>query len=235
LSDEPQGRHQWRSLLFVHWEIPVERLRALVPKALTLDTFEGKAYVGLVPFTMPLVQPLRWLPVRVGFHETNVRTYVTLDGQPGVWFFSLDAASSLAVRAARGWFHLPYHRADMTLDRRADRVRYQSERRWPEPVPATLALEARVEGALPPPQPGSLEHFLVERYLLYSERGGDLYRGRVRHQPYPLRRAEILSLDESIVEAVGLGPRGARTPALFSDGVDVDVFPIHRVTLEKRS
>jgi uncharacterized protein len=226
------GRHHWRSLLFAHWEIAPEVLRPLLPRGLEIDTFEGKSYVGLVPFSMPMVQPLAWLPLRVGFHETNVRTYVRHHGhEAGVWFFSLDAESSAAVLGARATFHLPYHRAEMHLEREPDRVRYRSTRRWPKPLPGDLALEATLGAPIPPPLQGSLAHFLVERYHLYAQRGDKLYQARVQHAPYRLREATITTLDESLLAAATLAPRGEATPTWFCEGVDVDVFAPKRVTV----
>ena len=227
----PQGFHQWRSLLFVHWEVPVDVLRAKVPERVAIDTFEGKAFVGLVPFTMMGIRPMRWAPPGPGvsaFHETNVRTYVHVDGVPGVWFFSLDAASSVAVRVARRFFHLPYFRAEMELARDGDGVRYTSKRLWPEPTPATLDLAYTIGDDAGPSEPGSFQHFLVERYFLYSvKRDGTLVRGQVHHTPYPVRRAAITRMEESFVAAAGIATHGREAVSvLYSEGVDVEVFPI---------
>ncbi len=227
----PQGHHEWRSLLFVHWEVDVALVRRLVPPELDIDTFEGKTYVGLVPFTMQAIRPLRALPPIPGvsaFHETNVRVYVHHRGRyPGVFFFSLDAASSLAVRTARRFFHLPYFRADMHLERRGDRVAYRSERLWPEPKPATLDLEYEIGPALAPSREGTLEFFLAERYVLYTKnKRGELLAGRVHHTPYPLHSATIRRLGESLVSSAGFAERGTQTATLFSPGVDVDVYSI---------
>ena len=167
------GFQIWSDLLFVHWRVPVDTLQSLLPRRLTVDTFEGDAWVGLVLFTMSGVRP-RWFPAvprLSAFHETNVRTYVHLDGRdPGVWFFSLDAANSLAVRVARWRWHLNYFFSTMHLERRGDRVRYESQRRWPAPAEARVEIEARLgdPAAGFHATPGTLEHFLVERYFLYT-------------------------------------------------------------------
>lgn len=230
-----QGLQRWRTLLFAHWEVPIEVLRPLLPPSLTVDTYEGRAYVGLVPFTMRDVRPLRRLPPFPGtgdFHETNVRTYVLRDGRdPGVWFFSLDAASRLAVWAARTFFHLPYHHARMDLRQDGDAVSYRSERRGG----AGLRLRYRVGEALPPSEPGSLRFFLAERYYLYATddgpggRGGRLLRGQVHHAPYPLHAAIVEELDESLLGAAGLPRQGERLPDLYSPGVDVEIFSLERL------
>jgi len=246
----PQGFHKWRTLLFMHWEIDAAALRALVPAQLEIDTYEGRAFVGLVPFTMLGIRPTRFLPAMPGvsaFHETNVRTYVHFEGRDlGVWFFSLDAANSLAVRAARRFWHLPYFRAEMRIDaRRGDRaidavndavdtgahVAYRSERLWPEPLPAKIDLAYSIGEDAGPSVPGSLQHFLAERYFLYSQkRSGTIMRGRVHHAPYPLRRARVERLEESLLAAAGLARDGERdAPDLYSPGVDVEVFALDAI------
>jgi uncharacterized protein YqjF (DUF2071 family) len=226
-------RQRWAELLFLHWPVPVEAIRPLIPEALEVDTFDGVAYVGLVPFTMTGVR-YAWAPAVPGtsrFHETNVRTYVHLRGRdPGVWFFSLDAANALAVRLARAWYKLPYHHARMELTREADGwISYRSERGWPPPAPATCAVRCRPHGALAPSTPGTLQHFLVERYFLYAHARGGLFRGQVHHPAYEVQQAEVAGLDESLLSAAGLARPDGAPLALFSPGVDVDVYGLTRV------
>ena len=223
---------KWRTLLFLHWEVPAGLLSGLLPPGLTLDTYEGRAFIGLVPFTMKGVRPA-WLPPFAplsDFHETNVRTYVHHEGKdPGVWFFSLDAANSIAVRLARAWFKLPYHFARMELTRQAQAVSYRSERLWPAPLPGRCEVRCEPTGEAAGSTPGTLQHFLVERYFLYTAHGGALWRGQVHHPPYQVRGADVEGLDESLLAAAGL-PRPAEAPlALFSEGVNVDVFSLRRV------
>jgi uncharacterized protein YqjF (DUF2071 family) len=223
------GFQRWRSLLFVHWEVPLDSLRPLVPAALEIDTFAGRAFVGVVAFDIPELRPVKALPPPPGarrFLETNVRTYVRHHGQPGVWFFSLDAASTLAVLGARASFGLPYFKAAMRWQRDGDHVRYHSERRWPAPRPATLDLEYEISAPLGPAAPGTLEHFLVERYVLFARHPLlGLVEGRVHHPPYPLRRARVHRIQQSLLAAAGIATTGERTADWFSDGVDVDVSP----------
>ena len=233
-DERPVMYQRWRQLLFLHWELPVEVLAPLLPAGLSLDTFEGRAWVGLVPFSMQGVRP-RGLPaVRFlsDFHETNVRTYVHFQGKdPGVWFFSLEAANAIAVRLARAWFKLPYHyaRMDLTGGPEGAPLAYRSERRWPPPVPARSAVRCTPRGSAAPSTPGTLQHFLVERYFLYSQAHGQLYRGQVHHAPYQVREADVEGLDETLLAASGL-PRPDTAPSvLFSEGVDVDVFRLRRV------
>jgi uncharacterized protein len=237
--ERPVMRQNWRDLLFVHWPIPCESLRPLIPAPLELDLFEGTAYVGLIPFTMTGVRPIG-LPAVAGlssFHETNVRTYVHVGGRdPGVWFFNLEAANSIAVRLARRLFHLPYHYARMFLEHEATTctdqsasILYAGTRRWPGPLPASYSVRATPAGPGHPSTPGTLAHFLVERYILFTYRHGRLHQGRVHHTPYPLQSAEILSLDETLLAAPGIARPDITPLAHFSNGVNVDVFPLRAV------
>ncbi|MFO0577061.1 MAG: DUF2071 domain-containing protein [Polyangia bacterium] len=231
----PLGFQKWRHLLFLHWEVPVEALQPLLPPGLTVDVFEDRACVGLVPFTMRDVRPLRFLPAIPGtahFHETNVRLYVLHKGQdPGVFFLSLDAANRLAVFAARTFFHLPYYYADMDLRlESAAAVRYRSQRRAAPSGLARLHARYTIGAPLPASVPGTLQFFLAERYYLYTlDAQRRLVRGQVHHPPYPLHGAAIDELSESLIEAAGI-KKGAPLPlTLYSPGVDVEIFGLERV------
>jgi len=184
----------WQDLLFAHWRVPPEVLSRWIPDPLRLDTFEGEAWLGVVPFRMCGVRP-RFappLPPVSAFPELNLRTYVTHGGHPGVWFFSLDAASRVAVRMARATFHLPYFDARMTCRPLAgDGIEYTSQRTHRGVVGARLEASYRPRGPVFRSEPGSLEHWLTERYCLYSVDGrGRVFRGDVAHEPWPLQRAE---------------------------------------------
>ena len=231
-AGRPAGFQRWRNLLFLHWEVPAEAVAKLLPAPLSVDTFEGRAYVGVVPFTMRDVSPW-WspsVPFVSNFHELNVRTYVHLRGEdPGVWFFSLDAASSIAVIIARIGWHLPYHRASMDLEIAGSEVHYRSRRCWPGPKPADLEARYRIGDPIGEATPGTFEHFLAERYILFADTGSGVSMGRVHHRPYPLQRAEVSSVSESMVKAAGLpAPEGA-PQVLYSPGVDVDVYALEPV------
>jgi uncharacterized protein len=235
----PVMRQNWRQLLFAHWAVPPEILRPLVPAQLEIDLFDGRAYVGLVPFTMKGVRPVGLPPVRglSDFHETNVRTYVHHAGRdPGVWFFSLDAANAVAVALARKLFHLPYYHARMFLESEAssatDRPRpilYAGTRIAADPRPAAYLIRAVANGPVHAAVPGSLEHFLIERYLLYTVFDDGLHVGQVHHHSYPVQSAEILTLDESLLAAAGI-PRPDQAPlAHFAAGVNVKIYAIRQV------
>lgn len=237
------GAQNWWELSFLHWRVPVEELRPLVPEPLVIDEFDGSAWVALVPFRMTGVRPWRAFPVPglSSFRETNVRTYVHLDGRnPGVWFGSLDASNAIAVRIARRFWHLNYQFARMQLYRDGDAITYESERYWPGhpgaggrvAVRIGEPIEHRGAGGPGTAEPGTLEHFLVERYLLYTlDPRGRLLMGRVHHTPYPLRTAECTEIEDSLLSAAGIDV-GGRPPdhVLFSEGVRVHVFPLKPVT-----
>lgn len=184
---------EWHELLFMHWRVDPHQLRPLIPAGLEIDTFDGSAWVGVVPFRMSGVR-FRQMPPFPGasaFPELNVRTYVTKDGKPGVWFFSLDAASALAVGTARRWFHLPYFRAQFALNRFEDgTIDYRSRRTHRGAPPADLRVSYKPTGAAFHAQPGSIEDFLTERYCLYAFDSQQIFRGEIDHQPWQLQRAE---------------------------------------------
>ncbi|MDA0658081.1 MAG: DUF2071 domain-containing protein [Planctomycetota bacterium] len=186
-------RMTWSELLFAHWSVDPKYLAALLPEGLTLDTREGKAWIGVVPFLMSSVAPrcLPTLPRISRFLELNVRTYVTYQDKPGVWFYSLDAASRIAVRLARATFNLPYMDATMSLVRNdALTINYQSDRTHRGEPPAKFDASYQPSGETFYAQPGTLEHWLTARYCLYSaDRKGNLYRGEIDHDPWTLSRA----------------------------------------------
>jgi uncharacterized protein YqjF (DUF2071 family) len=223
-----RGWQKWRNLLFLHWPVPVEVLRPLVPAALELDLHEGVAFVGVVPFAMQDVRP-RWWPAPLAFRflETNVRTYVYRGDQPGVYFFSLDAASRMAVWAARRFWGLPYYYAAMSLQRQDDSVNYRLARHR---SPAHHHVRYRVGPPLGPSQPGTLEFFLLERYLLFVQRRGTTYVGQVHHSPYPAQGAEVLEMEDGLLQAAGIDCAD-RWPAYahYSPGVDVEIFGLRPV------
>ena len=225
---------QWRDLLFLHWEYSVAAIQATLPDGLFVDTFAGRAYLGIVPFFMRNIRP-RLLPAVPGisnFMELNLRTYVyDRAGVPGVWFYSLDANQRLAVEIARRFFHLPYEHAQMKSSRSPEgRIRYESLRTGERANGASCLFEYAPGVELPQPAPGSLEFFFVERYRLYSRAPDGLRRGAVFHPPYPLCRAEVTAWDEQLLALDGFAPTG-RPPdhVILSRGVDVTIFPLESI------
>ena len=191
-------RQRWHSLLFAHWPLPVAEIANRLPKGLMVDSFDGNAWLGVVPFTMDRIQfrGLGTVPGANRFAELNLRTYVrdSRTGTPGVYFFSLDAANPLAVMAARSWFHLPYYWARMSATTNdSGTVEYASERRM---VQQPVRFRARYRGLGPTHRmkrsvAGSMEYFLTERYCLYTaDKRGRLLQGNIHHAPWPLEEAE---------------------------------------------
>jgi uncharacterized protein YqjF (DUF2071 family) len=218
----------WHDLLFAHWPVPVAKLRALIPAALEIDTFEGQAWIAVVPFRMSGVR-LRWtlaLPSLSAFPELNVRTYVVRDGKRGVWFFSLDAGNALAVAIARAWFHLPYFQAEMRCSFEGDFISYQSKRIHGAAPPAALQCRYRGTGESFNPRPGTREHFLTERYCLYAcNSEGKLIRGEIHHPPWCLQMAEAETTENTMVPAAGLNLPAAQPLLHFAKRQDMVAWP----------
>jgi uncharacterized protein YqjF (DUF2071 family) len=218
----------WRDLLFAHWPVSPSALRQLLPPRLELDTFAGDAWIGVVPFRISHIAP-RGVPraLALAFPELNVRTYVTAEGKPGVWFFSLDAASLPAVIAARVAFHLPYFWAHMALGSDADWASYTSRRRHPGAPAATFVGRYRPAGPVFQSVPGSLEDWLTARYCLYAaNRSGTLFCTEIHHAPWPLQVAEAEIATNTMTPRMALtGP-----PLLhFARSLDVVTWLPHRV------
>lgn len=206
----PDGRwimtQTWHDLLFAHWPVDPLALREKVPVAFELDLFDGTAWLGIVPFRMTNVAPrgVPSLPWVSAFPELNVRTYVRVDDRPGVYFFSLDAASTLAVRAARTFLNLPYFTADMKVTTNGGDVTYESRRRGGRRE-ATVSAVYGSTGPTFVAAPGSLEYFLTERYCLYNlSRRGAPYRLNIHHPPWPLHHARAQFARNSMADAAGV-------------------------------
>jgi uncharacterized protein len=220
----------WVDLLFAHWEVPESALRATVPARIPIDTFQGSAWIGITPFEVVgahprAVPPLPWLS---RFPELNVRTYTTIDGHPGIWFFSLDAARAAAAAGARITYQLPYRHARMTIGRAGSRIEYRSRARS-----APAALRATYEPSGPPTHaaPGTLEHFLTERYCLYTvDRNDRLRRADIHHPPWPLQAARADLAENTMTEPLGIRLPD-RDPLLhYAARQDVLVWPLAPVT-----
>lgn len=221
-------RQTWSKLLFMHWPVPDAVLRPLVPSGLQIDTYDGTAWIGVTPFTIPVIRPsfIPAMPVIGRSHELNVRTYVHAEGIPGVWFFSLDAGNPLAVLGARLGFGLPYYQAQMGLDEDGPEIRFRSRRVHPGAPAARFEASWRRGEALPAAQAGSLAFFLIERYCLYAVRAGRLFRVRIHHRPWPLCGATLLSHSSTLLASHGLSA-GDADPVLHSQAepLDVGVWP----------
>ena len=214
----------WHDLLFMHWPIAIDRLRALIPGALEIDTFGGEAWIGVVPFRMTRVKPYGFPPVPAcsAFPELNVRTYVTDGEKAGVWFFSLDAANRFAVAVARAVYHLPYFNARMALQDDGKEIAYRSVRTHRRAGPARFEARYRPTGDRYLAAAGTLEFWLTERYCLYStDAGGRLLRADIHHARWPLQPAEAEVAVNTMTAPLGIALPGA--PLLhFARGAGCD-------------
>jgi uncharacterized protein len=230
-TQPPVMYQSWQNLLFLHWVISPEQIQAKLPKGLTVDLFEGQAYLGVVPFFMRNIRfrgtpSVPWVS---NFLEVNLRTYAFDEaGNPGVYFFSCDCNQPLAVWIARALFHLPYEHASMTAHvSNGSRVNFQSTRSL-----LTGATSSQFDWTMDSKEfvaePGTLEFFLVERYLLFSvTRQGRLKTGQVYHCPYPLNRVSVEHYESDLFELNGFPPLDQPfVHAIGTRGVDVHVFPL---------
>lgn len=222
----------WRHLLFAHWPIDREIMNALLPKPLRAHTFDGEAWVAVVPFLMTDVR-LRGLPPVPLTHrlqELNVRTYVILDDEPGVYFFSLDASNLLEVEIARVWFRLNYFHAGMTMYHYGGTIHYSSRREDPRAKPGTLAARYRPSGPAERSEPGSLVHWLTERYALYAADGrGGVWRGRISHPQWPLQPADAEFPVNDVAQSHGL-PLPDTAPLLhYAESINIQAGAIQRI------
>jgi uncharacterized protein len=218
----------WHDLLFAHWPVAVRALREHVPPGVDLDLFDGEAWLGVVPFRMTNVAPrgVPNIPFVSAFNELNVRTYVTHGGKPGVFFFSLDADSQLAVTTARTLFGLPYYAAEMKCEAEGEGVRYAS-RRTSGDAPAVFGGAYRPVGPVEEPRPGTLEYFLTERYCLYTV--DDRHTARrleIHHPRWPLQPAEAEIAANTMPQAAGLRPAAVAPLLHFSRRQDVVAWPL---------
>jgi uncharacterized protein len=195
----------WHDLLFAHWRVDPRQLRTLVPAQFELDLFDGTSWVGIVPFHMTNVAPrgVPALPWVSAFPELNVRTYVRVDDRPGIYFFSLDAGSAAAVLAAYTILNLPYHHAQMTVSHAGEAITYRSIR-YSNPDAAFDATYEPVGSAFEP-RPGSLEHFLTERYCLYHlDHHAKAYRLDIHHPPWRLQPARATFVRNTMTDINGI-------------------------------
>jgi uncharacterized protein YqjF (DUF2071 family) len=222
----PVMYHRWSNITFLHWRYPVETIRALVPDQLTVETCDGTAWVGMTPFLMQDVRApgLPVLPWVSSFPETNLRTYVRdRHGRPGIWFFSLDAGRLPAAVAGRATYWLPYHWSDMSVQVEAGHWRYRCSRIWPGARGAHCDAESKIGPALAEDELDELPYFLTARFRLFSQVAGRLITAEVEHAPWPLYRAELLELDQTLLRAAGLPAPGHDPLVHASTGVPVRV------------
>jgi uncharacterized protein len=218
-------KQTWHNLLFAHWPLSTAVMRPLVPSQLTLDTFDGQCWVGVVPFHMSGIHA-RGLPPLPGlshFPELNVRTYVTHSGKPGVYFFSLDAANLPAVWAARAFYRLPYFHAEMNSTEVEGSIHYSS-RRYRGPAEFRGRYRPTAETRLR--EKGSLEHWLTERYCLYTTHHELVLRGEIHHQQWPLQDAAAQFETITVAAAAGIELPASPLSLLFARRLEVLIWPL---------
>ena len=230
----PVMRQRWSDLLFLHWEFDAQDLASTLPSGLHLDTFQNKAYLGIVPFSMKRIRPCFCPPIPglSWFLELNLRTYVHDEkGRPGVWFYSLDANQTIAVELGRRLFHLPYQHAQMSLQRQEGGLTFRSQRKEKNAESSIAKYPYQIQGELQTARAETLEFFLLERYLLFStNKQGSLKIGQVHHHPYPFQQASCTS--PSLLPFSWNGfPQPSEPPIsqLYSPGVDVEIFPLRPI------
>lgn len=218
-------QQEWLDLLFLHWEIEASALRPLIPEELEIDTFNGKAWLGVVPFRMQGVAP-RACPkpsFLSDFPEINIRTYVIKDGQPGVWFFSLDVPLRLPVWIARTFFHLPYFQAEMAVEDSGGGISYRSRFEGRSFHADYAGLEPFIT------ENGSFEDWATERYCFYARSPSrHLYRAEVQHPKWSLQRARCTLKENTMLEAFPVGPR--HPSLLFSKALPVVAWWPQRIS-----
>lgn len=224
-------KQTWHDLLFAHWEIDVDLIKPYIPNSLDIDTYDGKAWIGVIPFHMSGIR-LRYLPEiphTSKFPEINVRTYVTYKGEkPGVFFFSLDATNLLAVMTAKYFFRLPYFHADISVKKEQDTIKYHSSRKntYEKRIfcgkykPITDVFEAKKH---------SLDYWLIERYCLYTTHNNRLFRGEINHKPWPLQRANADILTNSMIPIKDFNPQNQVPILHYANRMDVLLWGLEEV------
>jgi uncharacterized protein YqjF (DUF2071 family) len=204
----------WEDLLFAHWRVDPDALRPVIPPQIPIDTFEGSAWIAVTPFMVTGLRARLTLPLpgTSRFPEVNVRTYTTIGGRPGIWFFSLDTSNRPAVETARRVYRLPYFRSRMDVRHNGERVRFQSERVSADGPPAACEVEYEAVGPVAAAEPGSFEEFACERYCLYTLDDAErVLRGTIHHPPWPLQPAEATFARNTMAEQIGIALEGEPT------------------------
>jgi uncharacterized protein len=236
MKDEPpQGRpvgyQRWEELLFLHWAIDPAEIQRTLPPGLRVDTWNGEAYVGVVPFFMRRVRPayLPAVPWLSDFLELNVRTYVRdEEGRAGVWFYSLECDRAIAVAVAQRFFHLPYVWTPMSAQRSVAEVSYHAQRRGRGHEPWRYRWRPHEQGQIT--QPGTRDFFLVERYRLYAvDRRGQRYVGRVEHEPYQVQEAAVSEWSAGPAQVAGFSLHGPPVSSLTAAVVSVKIYPLEKM------
>nr|WP_237578310.1 DUF2071 domain-containing protein [Leptospira mayottensis] len=221
----------WEELLFLHWEVPQKFLEKILPQGLEIDTYQGKTYIGIVPFRMKRVRPIGlppfpWISY---FSELNVRTYVKAKGKPGVYFFSLDAGNRIVVEVARKFFHLPYLNAKINFKKEKTRKEFHCRRNDSRANPGEFHITYRPSTEVYRTKEGTLENWLTERYCLYCKDSQEkIYRGEVHHLPWPIQKAECNIYHNTILKSNNIPLTHSMSEPLihYSESLKVALFPL---------
>lgn len=235
--DLPQNRpwimaQTWKHLLFAHWKIPASILRPMIPPEIELDTYNGEAWLGVVPFLMTGVRLRGFAPMpgTATFPELNLRTYVNHNGKPGVWFFSLEAANPLAVMVARLTFNLPYFNAKMSLQQSDNTISYRSHRTHSDAKSAEFIAKYQPIAPVKTYDAASLDRWLTDRYVLYSvNRKGQVFIGHIMHLPWGLQAAEATIERNTIAEASGINLSDEQPLLHYVEQLDVLAWAIQPI------
>ena len=217
--------HRWERLTFLHWSFEPALVQRLLPPGLEVEEYDGRAWVGLVPFVMHVAtgggRSLAWAG---NFCETNVRTYVRdRDGRSGIWFFSLDAARLGAVVVARMTYRLPYFWSSMRADASEHRIDYRCRRRVPGPIGAKSSVSIEIGDPFEPDELSDLDHLLTAKWVLFSASGHRARFARAWHPPWPLHHATVIECHDELIEAAGLPSPQGRPLVHYSPGVEVRI------------
>lgn len=223
----------WHDLLFAHWPVSADELKPLIPQGLELELWEGKPWVSIVPFHMSGIRlhGLPPIPFTSRFPELNVRTYVTCNNKPGVYFLSLDATHRLAIETARTLFHLPYMKARISVEHVGEFIHYHSERKDSRGRAAVFAGKYRAtDGKAFYAEPGTLLHWLTERYCLYTSNSkGEILIGDIHHLPWGLQEAGLYSEVNSMAKSHGIVLPEVAPLLTFTKQLDVLIWPLKKV------
>ncbi|KKI92857.1 hypothetical protein WQ54_06630 [Bacillus sp. SA1-12] len=227
-------RQTWRNLLFLHWPIPIEKLRPHIPSALQIDTFNGSAWLGIILFVIDGIFPfgVSSLSLTPRFPEINVRTYVKCNGKPGIYFMSIDVGNWASLKIAKKWYRLPYHSAEISFRKEGQTFHCQSRRKGYEHTPIVFKSKYVPISGVYFPKEGTLDHWLTERYCLFSSHNGiNIYCGEIHHRPWPLQKAEIELGINTLFTPYQFDLSGVNPIAHFSTGVDSLMWNIKKIQI----
>ncbi|MBS4174515.1 DUF2071 domain-containing protein [Bacillus sp. FJAT-49736] len=227
-------RQSWRNVLFLHWPIPPEKLRPHIPSILQIDTFNGSAWLGIILFVIEGIFPfgLSSVSLTPKFPEINVRTYVTYNGKPGIYFMSIDVENWASLKIAKRWYRLPYKSAQISLRKEKQTYSFQSIRKGNENPSISFKGEFGPVSEVYYAKEGTLDHWLTERYCLYSSNNvGNIYCGEIHHRPWPLQKAEIEMVRNTLFIPFNLDFPKVKPIAHFSTGVDSLMWNIKKLRI----